>query len=151
MAQLESILIGVENFAALEQQYDMILQRINTFVDNASHNDVPKKTMALFFKELEEYIAVVDKELLDVQKKKAKAEKMSDKTMLGNFILTESKLQLVKHNFLQLLNKFRSGEVFDNEIIYQHNYQSLEDIHQTQQMVEQMEELIQEQQDWNSK
>jgi uncharacterized small protein (DUF1192 family) len=81
MTKPENILLSVQNFAELDEQYDMILQRINRFVDNATQGDVPKQTMSLFFKELEDYIAVVEAEIAKMQKELDKTKNLQDKTI----------------------------------------------------------------------
>jgi uncharacterized small protein (DUF1192 family) len=81
MTKSNNILLSVENFAELDEQYDMILQRINRFVDNAAKGDVPKQTMSLFFKELEDYITIVDQEIEKTEKEIKKTKELKDKTI----------------------------------------------------------------------
>jgi hypothetical protein len=58
---------------------------------------------------------------------------------------------IIKSNFVSILQRFSKGKAFDEEVIYQHNYKSIEEIKETERLVHEMENLLAEQEERNRK
>ena len=101
----KSKLVDLNNFAELQKNFNIIEQRLNNFFKVANKEIPPQDTIKMFINKLNEYVAILEKQIKEIEKRYEKSE---NKRLRSHLRLSQKRIEQVKKNFLEHIKRMET-------------------------------------------
>ncbi len=137
------ILDWVQTFYQLDQQFGLLLERLQRFEKEYKADTVPHATIELLVKELGGYLSIVDQEILSAVSKREQATKLENPMLVAESDLLIQRLTLTRNSLSHYADRLAGLPIYGSEI-FEHQYTSLEQISADEELTTKTMSLVNE-------